>query len=166
MAYLLDADTFITAKRTHYQFDFCPAYWDWLVRAHSNGVVFSIRKVLEELSGKGDDLSKWVSELEETFFLPHVLETAEPWNAVSSWIRSQAQYEASVINKFQKGADYYLVVQALAGQHTVVTYEKSAPDAKKSIKIPDVCKHLGIKCVSPFDMLMAEQARFVLAPQQ
>ena len=30
MAYLLDANVFIEAKRRHYGFDFCPAFWDWL----------------------------------------------------------------------------------------------------------------------------------------
>lgn len=33
MAYLLDANVFITAKNLHYGFDFCPAFWDWLDRA-------------------------------------------------------------------------------------------------------------------------------------
>ena len=31
MAYLLDANVFIAAKNLHYGFDFCPAFWDWLV---------------------------------------------------------------------------------------------------------------------------------------
>ena len=33
MAYLLDANVFIQAKNLHYGFDFCPAFWDWLVTA-------------------------------------------------------------------------------------------------------------------------------------
>ena len=31
MAYLLDANVFISAKNLHYGFDFCPAFWDWLM---------------------------------------------------------------------------------------------------------------------------------------
>ncbi len=31
MAYLLDADVFIRAKNLHYGFDFCPAFWEWLI---------------------------------------------------------------------------------------------------------------------------------------
>ncbi|MEZ6104377.1 MAG: DUF4411 family protein [Pirellulaceae bacterium] len=30
--YLLDANTFIRSKREHYAFDFCPAYWDAILR--------------------------------------------------------------------------------------------------------------------------------------
>ena len=32
MAYFLDSDVFIRAKNLHYGFDFCPAFWDWLVQ--------------------------------------------------------------------------------------------------------------------------------------
>jgi hypothetical protein len=32
MAYLLDADVFIRAKNLHYGLDFCPAFWDWLIK--------------------------------------------------------------------------------------------------------------------------------------
>ena len=31
MPYLLDSNVFIQAKNCHYGFDFCPAFWDWLV---------------------------------------------------------------------------------------------------------------------------------------
>jgi hypothetical protein len=40
MAYLLDANVFIQAHRLHYSFDFCPAFWDWLVVKNNKGVVF------------------------------------------------------------------------------------------------------------------------------
>ena len=31
VAYLLDANVFIQAKNLYYGFDFCPAFWEWLV---------------------------------------------------------------------------------------------------------------------------------------
>ena len=58
-------------------------------------------------------------------------------------------------------ADYYLVAHALAHGHTVVTHEKAQPLARK-IKIPNVCIGLKIKCVTPFEMLRLERARFIL----
>ena len=42
MRYLLDSDVFIQAKNLHYGFDFCPAFWEWLVQKHASGVIFSI----------------------------------------------------------------------------------------------------------------------------
>ncbi|HVW88415.1 MAG TPA: DUF4411 family protein [Gaiellaceae bacterium] len=45
MAYLLDANVFIQAKNLHYSFDFCPAFWDWLDRAHVDREVSRVMKV-------------------------------------------------------------------------------------------------------------------------
>jgi len=46
----------------------------------------------------------------------------------------------------------------------VVTHEVPGASRKK-IKIPDACIGLGIKCVSPYEMLRTERARFVLGPR-
>jgi hypothetical protein len=54
--------------------------------------------------------------------------------------------------------------QAIAGTHVVVTHEVAAPHAIRKVKIPDVCIGLGVKCVTPFEMLRKEGARFVLGP--
>lgn len=59
------------------------------------------------------------------------------------------------------GADCYLVAQALAYGYDVVTLGISS-ESKKKVKIPDVCKGLGIRCVTPFKMLTEEEALFVL----
>jgi len=37
-----------------------------------------------------------------------------------------------------------------------------ASTSTKQIKIPDACIGLGIKCMTPFEMLRRERARFVL----
>jgi hypothetical protein len=37
--YLLDANVFIQAKNLHYGFDFCPAFWQWLIERHAAGIV-------------------------------------------------------------------------------------------------------------------------------
>jgi hypothetical protein len=57
MAYFLDANVFISAKNLHYGLDFCPAFWEWLAVANSEGKLFSIEKVADELDAGEDDLS-------------------------------------------------------------------------------------------------------------
>ena len=57
-----------------------------------------------------------------------------------------------------------LVAHALAHGLTVVTHEIASTSTKK-IKIPDACIGLGIKCVTPYEMLRTERARFVLGPK-
>lgn len=53
------------------------------------------------------------------------------------------------------------MAQARAGGHAVVTHEVPSGSTRK-IKIPNVCIGLGIKCMTPFQMLRVEGARFVL----
>jgi hypothetical protein len=43
----------------------------------------------------------------------------------------------------------------------VVTHEVPSGSIRK-VKIPNVCIGLGVKCVTPFEMLRRERARFVL----
>jgi hypothetical protein len=79
---------------------------------------------------------------------------------VSTWATSQ-QYEPAAVNTFLQKADYYLVAYALAHGHTIVTHEIASPSVRK-IKIPDACIGLGVKCVTPFEMLRYSRARFIL----
>ena len=55
--YLIDSNVFIQAKNLHYGFDFCPAFWDWLVEKNVAGKVASIEKVADELRAGDDDLA-------------------------------------------------------------------------------------------------------------
>ena len=63
MKYLLDANVLIQAKNLHYGFDFCPAFWDWLVESNREGKVFSIEKVDDELEAGDDEL--WYGQKKE-----------------------------------------------------------------------------------------------------
>ncbi len=166
MAYLLDANVFTSAKKLHYGFDFCPAFWDWLIREHRRGKVFSIDKVADEIHAGNDELSTWADTLDNGFFLSpnvrtlHALGSASQW-AVDHQFENTQKYTAAAINTFLQIADYYLVAQALSGRHVVVTHEVPA-NTIGTVKIPNTCLGLGVKCITPFDMLRRENARFVL----
>src|SRR5271166_4539219 len=162
MAYLLDANVFIGAKNLHYGLDFCPAFWEWLIASNASGLVFSIEKVGDEVLALADELSVWADARGAGFFLRPDASVFPALAAVSAWA-SGKRYEPSAVSTFLQVADYYLVAQALAGRHTVVTHEVPSASTRK-IKIPDACIGLGIKCMTPFEMLQRERARFVLGP--
>lgn len=61
----------------------------------------------------------------------------------------------------ERVADYWLVSHALAHDCTVVTHEVPV-DTVQEIKIPNACIGLGLRCISTFEMLRRERARFVL----
>lgn len=157
MAYLLDANVFLQAKNLHYGFDFCPAFWDWLKDQNAKGVVYSIEKVKDELVD--DDAAQWANGQSNGFFLAPDSKVAAALAAVSQWVSKQ-NYELAAVNTFLQVADYYLVAHALAYGHVVVTHEVPANSVKK-VKIPNVCIGMGIKCMTPFEMLRAERAKFI-----
>lgn len=162
MAYLLDANVFMSAGNLHYGFDFCPAFWDWLIESNKLGRVFSIEKVEGEIQAGGDELSDWAAERGAAFFLKPDDKVVPALATVSTWSTSQ-QYDPAAINTFLSVADFYLVSHALAHAHTIVTHEKPA-ESQKKIKIPNVCIGLDIQCMTPFEMLRRERARFILGP--
>ena len=107
-----------------------------------------------------DDLSEWARPLGSGFFLPTQQAVVPSLGAVSRWATNQ-RYEQTAINTFLQVADYYLVAQAHAGGHIVITHEVPS-DSTRKIKIPNACIGLNVKYMTPYLMLRREHARFVL----
>ncbi|MBI4716238.1 MAG: DUF4411 family protein [Planctomycetes bacterium] len=164
MAYLLDANVFMAASNLHYGMDFCPAFWDWLVREHASGKVFSVEKVGDEIAAGDDELAKWAQERGVEFFVPPDGAAVTGLGTVATWVNGHQTYTAAAKNTFLQIADYYLVAQALGGRHVVVTHEKPENSAHR-VKIPNVCMGVQVKHMTPFEMLRRERARFVLGRQ-
>jgi hypothetical protein len=162
MAYLLDSNVFIQAKNLHYGFDFCPAFWDWIVQENTNGVVYSIEKVQDELVDGDDALAEWARARGSGFFQAPDETIVSSLGTLSAWAAGGA-FEPAAVNVFLQVADYYLVAHAHANGFAVVTHEV-AGNSRRKIKIPDACLAMGVRVVSPYQMLKAERARFVLGP--
>ncbi len=160
MAYLLDANVFITAKNNHYGFEFCPAFWDWLDAANAAGTVRSIERVYDELIDRGDDLSDW-ARARRAFFEPLAAADVRAVAEINRWANDSPDYDPAAKAEFADVADSFLVAQAYAGGHTVVTHERIS-DGRRRIKVPNVAAAHGVAWCTPFHMLRAEQARFVL----
>ena len=160
MSYLLDADVFIRAKNLHYGLDFCPAFWEWLVHKGHTGSVASIDEVADEIEAGQDQLSEWARDHGHALFRRTPPTLAPQFTQVSSWATGQ-QYTPAAINTFLQAADFYLLAHALAGNHVVVSHEVPA-NSPARIKIPNACLGLGVRFMTPYQLLRIEQARFVL----
>ena len=161
--YLLDANIFIQAKNLHYGFDFCPAFWEWLDAKNAESKVASVERIQDELHAIEDELSEWASIKGKTFFLPADEKIVPALGEVSRWANGQ-NYEAAAISTFLQVADYWLVAHAKAQDWTIVTHEVPL-DSIRKIKIPNACIGLGIACISPYEMLRRERAKFILGPR-
>lgn len=159
MKYVLDTDVFIQAKNRHYGFEFCPAFWDWLIEANEIELVVSVEQVLEELLKRNDDLADWARERSESFFSIPDSRLSAALNRINEWAHT-SRYRPTAVTSFLAKADFWLVTYGLAHNCTVVTHEVRANTVKK-IKIPNVCDAFGVPCMLPFEMLRREGARFV-----
>jgi hypothetical protein len=161
--YLLDADSFIRAKREHYSFDFCPGFWDGLLRAFEQGQLCSIEPVRKELLRGNDALTKWVrDQVPEEFFEPTSENDVQlSYARVIKWAEGEDRYSRAAKHKFVRGADPWLIATAVTRQYTLVSYEVAAPESKALIKLPDVAKQFTVRCIPPYVML--RQLGLVLA---
>lgn len=164
MAYLLDANVFIESRKRYFAFDVCPGFWTWIEEAHAAAKVLSIEKVAEEIRKGKDDLVTWANTRPTGFFIEPDASFPNSFAQVAAWATSGNYDEAAVARFLNVAADAYLVAQAIAGGHTVVTDEKSEKTRSK-IKIPDACTALGVTVMSPVVMLRTEGVRFVLPPR-
>lgn len=160
--YLLDSNIFIQAKNLHYGFDFCPAFWDFLIQQNQHEVLYSIDKVKDEIIAGDDELVNWVKRDELAgFFLLSDVKTAMQFGSINKWVEKK-NYQQSAIQEFMQVADYYLIAQAIQRNSIIVTHETPSGSLKK-IKIPDVCLGLDIKFTTPFMMLRRLHAKFILS---
>jgi len=155
MIYVLDTNVLLAAKNAYYSFKLCPAFWDWLVLQRKNNNVISIEAVKAELIDS--DIKRWV-RANPSFFDAN---NDAKLNEVADWVCGQDRFEKTSIKAFLSKADPRLISYAKANGFTLVTNERSQEYAKK-VKIPDVCKALGVPCVGPFEMLDNLNARFIL----
>ncbi len=162
MAYLLDANVLIGAKRNYYRFGTFPCFWDYLLARASDGTVRSVDAVKTELVGYGDELTDWITTTcpAGMFEAPDGA-TGVAFAQVSAWTMDPVRpYTSAARAKFLAVADSELVAHALANGHTVVTHETPDPFAKVRVKIPDVCAALTVRYISPYVMLEEIGARF------
>jgi hypothetical protein len=159
--YLIDSDVLITARKQYYSFDVVPGFWQWIIKAHEQGIVGSIRQVKDEITGGEDELKDWVKVLPANFFAEADNEVTSNIAELATWA-SSSRYFQDATDKFMGSTDLLLIAHAKAHGHTVVSLETSTPNSLSKIKIPDVCKHFEVACVRTFKMLAAENVQFHL----
>ncbi len=72
---------------------------------------------------------------------------------------NHGQFTPQAKREFLDCADPWLIAKAKAHNMIVVTHEKSSPESKKRIFIPDICKECGVEYCSTMDLMRALGAR-------
>lgn len=130
--------------------DFCPGYWDWLIREDTKGTVLSIDRVQDELTGTPDALGTWAGAGGAGAALFKATKTdaatIAQYGSIAAWVGTAPRFTNPHRAAFLGNgvADPWLIAYALAHGHTIVTLEQPAGAGSPKVKIPDVCIHFGV----------------------
>ena len=160
--YLLDANVLMEAKRRYYRFGLCPGFWECLVWQHKQGTLRSIDRIKKEIDQGKDDLTQWVKQSAPKGFFAG---TTEP--EVATWfgklverVQAEQQYLPEAKAEFAAGNDAWLIAYAKQHELVVVTHETLSKEAKREVKIPNVCVAFHVPCIDTFDMLETLKTQF------
>jgi len=162
MKYLLDSNTFIQAKNSYYDMNVCPGYWDWILHQNDREEVGSIDFVRKELMGHKDELSDWAHENQKIFISDSDAPTQRAFAQVANYCSTAPNMKKGADHEFLQGADPWLIAKAMVNGAIVVTLESFNPHNRKEFKIPNVCNHFNVPCLSTFTLLNQLQAKFIL----
>jgi hypothetical protein len=162
--YVLDANVFIEAHQRYYGFDICPGFWLALARQHEKKRVFSIDRIRTELVAGGGQLSDWAKGRAPGTFFKGTADknVSDAFAAMVNWVQAEQQFSPEAKSRFASVADGWLIAYAKRNGLVVVTHEVYAPDAKKTVPIPNVCLEFDVECSDTFSMLRELGVKFVL----
>ena len=154
MTYLLDTCALLDQRNRYYAPDRFPSFWRDLESLIDEGRLHSVDEVRDELDKQDDEVAKWARERPD-FFLS--LDEA----AQSRALEVLAQFPNLIrVNSPGTQADPFIVGCAWAHSYTIVTSERGVMGARKRVKIPDVCRHFGIGCLSIVEFLREEELAY------
>ena len=165
MLYILDTNTFITAKNTFYAYDIVPSFWSTLLGMFKTGKVKVIDAVADEIADGKDDLTEWFGEnikkSADDAGDAYVIQAKQNgtvlqnYQNIANLVMQNAQYKESEKSRFLSRADLWLIAAGKALNATIVTQEVLSGEGTRKVKIPDICQQVGVKYVNLYDMMRA-----------
>lgn len=146
MEYLFDTNIFVESKK-NLPMDIWPTFWTKMVMLINSGNIYSIDKVKEEIDKGGDELTDWIHKhAPHGFFLKQDSSVMEKMAETIDWAQNNpVGFSQSAISDYVNVADSYLVATAAAKKMVLVTYEKSNPQRRNRVMIPDACIAIGVR---------------------
>lgn len=161
--FLVDSNFFIQAHRAIYPLDVAFSFWNKVGELAKKGNIISIDKVKNEIYQNEDDLKVWCQNTLPNSFFKDTSGVLSEYGSIATWANSMSHhYKPAAIAEFLEAdeADAWLVAYSLNQNIPLITYEKSEPNSKKKIKIPDVCIQFGVNYLNTIDMFRHLGERF------
>lgn len=144
MLYVFDTNVFSQIFGSYYPLSF-PTLRQNLEESVLEGRITSTREVLHELENcRHKELLHWAKKRNYVFPTP-TADEAEIVREIFSIHHFQASIERKKLYSGMPNADCFLIARAKALDATIVTLEKYSGSG---VKIPDICEHFGVNCIS------------------
>ena len=147
--YVIDTCS-LTKMRHTYPSDIFPTAWQKLTVLSGSGILISAEDVLEELSAFDDEILKW-AVLQDDFFYP--LDNSIQKLATEILTDHPGLLD---LRKNKSSGDPFIIATALYNECALVTEEKISNSPIRP-KIPNVCKALGVECITIIEMFRREE---------
>jgi hypothetical protein len=156
MSYVFDTSPFSTLFKNYYRRTF-RSLWERFEELVESGEIVSTREVLRELEdGPVESAAQWASQHPTLFAAP----TADKGAFVRRIYRVphfQQNIEQRKVLRGGRCADPFVIARAAVDDRAVVTVEEYKPNA---VKIPNICRHFDIECLSLEQFMEAEGWEF------
>ena len=161
MHYILDAGFFVLS-RDYYPNTFA-SFWvelDKLIMSQSISSVDEVKDEIKKYGGEQNHLLEWIDKHKSIFTTPTLDEQLNVKKILQT-----SNFEKILDKKkmLQGGAfaDPFVIAKAMTVGGTVVTREQLSPTNKKgkiqgSPKIPDICQHFSVPCLSPKEFMKTQ----------
>ena len=156
MSYVFDNSPLSVLFKNFYRTTF-KSLWERFDELVADGGVISTREVLHEIEdGATKSLRDWAVLHPQLFTMPTAAE-----GAVVAQIYGVAHFQQNIelqkILKGGKNADPFVIAKAHVEGRTVVTMELLKPNGAK---IPNICQHFGVPCLTLQEFMEAEAWTF------
>lgn len=156
MIYIFDNSPLSSLFRNYYRSRF-PSLWGKFDALVAQGQILSTREAFREINdGATETLREWAKAHEEVFTVPTAEEAAFVAR-VFAVPHFQQNIEQKKLLSGGYHADAFIIAKAFVTQGTVVTMERIRPNA---VKIPNICEHFKIPCMSLEDFMESEGWQF------
>ena len=160
--YWSDANVFIEAHQRTYPVDMAESFWEWMSSRIKEGVIVCPRMVYKEIAENEDHqdaLARWFqSRRNQGLCIRSRREVQDQVGIINGYTFSK--YQGHQAMAFAKGADSWVIAHAMVDTGIVVTQESTLQPQSLKARIPDICKHFNVPCVSRMQMLRTLNAKF------
>lgn len=142
--YVFDTSPLSSLFKNYYRGRF-PTLWDRFDGLVADGSIVSTREVMRECTdGPVETLRDWAAGHQDFFQVPVAAEGAFVAR-IYGVPHFQQNIEQRKLLRGGRNADPFVIARATADDRTVVTMEEFKPNGAK---IPNICDHFGIECLS------------------